>query len=146
MRHIRTALAVIAMAITATVTMATGAGASDSHTGATETRAGVERIALADGTTLLRGVTSQAQLAAACTAFCGYDNSAGYGLEWRCGRADIPANWVGSGWWENRLPGTNDRVQMYGSNNRPSYKTPHSPYSDYSANWKPVYWMLVCVA
>ena len=130
-----TATACASLALISPATATSGSGTSD---------AGVERVDLGNGTTLLRGVTSPEQLAAACPdgSFCGYGS--GFGLEWdSCGWSSIP--WSGSGWWVNNLPGTRDRVAMYNSSGSRIYTTPHSPSRDDTANWGPVYDILVCV-
>ncbi|WP_328344089.1 hypothetical protein [Micromonospora sp. NBC_00421] len=56
-----------------------------------------------------------------------------------------PRRLVGAGWWINNLPGTNDRVKMALSSGG-SYTTPHSPSQDLTADWYPVYELLLCVA
>jgi hypothetical protein len=106
---------------------------------------GVEVTDLQDGTKLLRGVTSQAQLAAACPdgLFCFYSEQLGAGRGLPCGQ--LVVNWSGGGWWSNQLTGNNDRVRMFLTNGK-TYTTPHSPFYDGTADWTPVTRLLVCVA
>lgn len=153
MRFIRY-LVVLAAAAGVSLALAGPATATSSGpSGTVESRAGVERIDLGNGATLLPGVTSPEQLAASCPSgsFCGYgyDPAVGYsyGIEWDTCGWDNSIPWVGGGWWINYLPGTRDRVAMYAATgSQPIYTTPHSPSRDDTANWSPVYRILVCVA
>ncbi|TDU79987.1 hypothetical protein [Streptomyces sp. KS 21] len=140
-RRTRGTLAVLGLLLAAATATAAPSAAGET---AGASPAGVERISLGNGTTLLRGVDSPAELAASCRAgyFCGYSSEKGFGAEWGCGSTGMP--WYGGGWWYNNLAGTNDRVAMYTSSG--IYRTPHSPSQDTTANWTPVTSMVVCVA
>ncbi|MFF2520945.1 hypothetical protein [Streptomyces liangshanensis] len=146
MRRIRTTVSALAMSLLAVTLTVGGANASTGSGGTQEVRSGVERIDLGNGVTMLRGVKSQAQLAASCASgqFCGYSSQAGYGLSWGCGSTGI--SWSGGGWWYNNLTGTRKKVAMFGSGGNRIYTTPNAPSQDTTANWTPVYSLLVCVA
>lgn len=118
-----------------------------------ETGTRVQRVALGNGATLLRGVTSPEQLAVECDdgSFCGYGYNpyvgGSYAVEWDYCTWDPDIPWVGAGWWFNRLPGnTRDRVAMYDADSVEIYRTPHSPVNDETANWTPVYQLQTCVS
>lgn len=138
MRHIRNAVAALSMTALAAVLTISGAEASN---GPVAQPAGSGQADVR----ILRGIDSEAELAASCASgkFCAYSHSAGYGLEWGCGRASVPFS--GSGWWSNRLSGSRTKVGMLNSSGSRIYTTPSAPSDDSTADWTPVYTLLLCV-